>query len=1406
MAAQSWQQVLLADPKNTEALGGLARSAKAAGNTALANTFLDRLRAINPNDPGITRAAAVTAKQNQDAALAEASKYAQAGQYAQAMTIYRKVFGGSPPAGDWSLAYYETEAATEEGRPHAIAGLRAMSEKYPTEARYQVALGRILTYNPKTRVEGRRILGRHPSDAHASEAIRQSLVWDAPNPASGPEIRAYLAQHADPQLEQLLRDQPKAPVHAAAVRQGKPSAAEPVAGPSKQAAFPPQTYSAGAGGGKAMEEAYRALNAKHIEDAEARFRDLLATDPENARALAGMGYIRMGQSNFGGALSFLEQAKQNGARDPGLDPALATARFWFTMGEGAAALNENDLPTAEQRYQAALTVRPTSPEALEGLGGTLLKAQQPQAAIDVYEHYVRVKPGSPTPWRGLVLSEFGAGSAPQALLTERRIPPAVLAQLMRDPDFLRTLASAYSAVGRDVDAQRVLQAALELPFPADAGNLKIGTQLQYASLLQAANHLDQADGLYRQILAADPANSSAWQGMVRVQHGMKQDAQAVQTLQSMPQPVYEAAMRDIGFQTTVAAIYQEGNKPEVAQQILEHAVAQQTSTNQKPSVALEIQLAGIYLSRNLPQRAYPIYRQVLTDDPNRTDAWKGMLSVLHSSGRDQEALAQAQQISQPVRSQLEADAEYLQTMGAVYNSLGQPREAMVFINRVQQHYAARHAAAPSDVDIQDAWLLFNGANDAGLYRQLMLLGGRQDLTDEQRRTVQTIWTNWAVRRSNQDAAAGDSKRSLAILNAAAKAFPENPGVLRALASGYARGGLPKQAVAIFKAQDMSAATAIDYKAAVGAALAANDPKSAETWLRFGLEAYPRDAQMLLLGAKFEQARGNTARATDYFHASLAALPPSDPGAELAGELSQPGLTARLPSSTQPQDLASLLGAPATNDLDPNANVPPPRPYLPSYSNASGEAPVQLPGSSAVVPSYMTNPTRSRRPSNPVGQETLRNYVPQASVAPSNILPEQPDSETRTAASVLPSLPDTSAYVPQTATYTLPPLRNPSQSMPSPATSSRPPLADTAQSSISALPPPGDTDGITRLPAVSAVSRIQFGDALPPQSTASALPPLAATAESSIPALPLPGDTDQVAPRTAATTLTPRAAKNAPAPTTRNVQTSAARPPPPQMYRRNSPHESCRRRRSTVPTRRHPAQMGAAYTPAAVPSATWRRLSPERSGAARDHRRPAHGALRPQCPFSSGPTELARSPAHRTTTPGFPPTTPSTPPQSGSASQSGSEYQQGSRTQTGEYGQQYPRARRRPAVLSRPVRRRSRPIPLPSARPTTQYEQPQTPALRYPRRRPAAQRAALPDHRPPPSRNLRHPRMRTSSPGTSPRSAAPTIRTPPRPSYPHRCRCGSRPSLSWRPSKPATAPGSAALAAVATAAAPPALIA
>ena len=991
MAAQTWQQVLLADPRNTEALGGLARAAKLSGNPKLADSYIEKLREINPDDPGIARAQSMGTQTDHNADLQQAGKLAQQGQYAEAMAAYRKLYGDTPPAGDIALAYYETEAATEEGRPHAIAGLRYLVSKNPGDSRYQVALGRILTYNPKTRDEGRRMLKAHQLDPQAVEALHQSLRWDEKNPAATAEIREYLEHHNDAELERALREMPRAAAPVAPVKQ--------LSAEEKAAAALAAKYAA------ENQAAYKVLNskskdetehAKHLDEAEQMFKAIIAENPKDPGALAGMGYIRMQQTKFGGALTFLFAARENGSKDPGLPGAIEQSTFWNMMAEGAAALNENDLPAAEKQYRAALGMRPTSVEALEALGGTLLRAQQFDAASPYFAQFVKLKPSAPHAWRGLFLAQSGAGDAPKALATEKAMPAAVRAELYKDPLYLRELSSAYTKVGADGDAQRVLKAALDLPFPPDSRNLEAETQLQYAGLLQAANHLDQAAGLYRQVLAKNQNNVDAWQGLVRIQHTQGQDDQALQTLESMPPAAYALAMRDTGFDATVAGLYQTQKRLDVAQEILEKALSQQVSSGQKPSVAAQLQLAGIYLERNNPQQAYPIYQQLIKASPDRTEAWKGLLSALHSTARDSEALAEVQQIPSSTRAQLENDVDFLQTMGSVYNQLGQPQQASIFLRRVQQHYAQEHALPPADVDIQNAWLLYNSGNDTGLHRQLLTLGGRTDLTDPQRRTIQTIWANWAVRRANQSAAAGDTKRALAILNATARAFPDNPGVIKALAGGYSRAGMSRQAVLIWKSQDLKSASASDYKAAIGAALADGDTKDAELWLRFALNEYPKDSDLLILGAKFESARGDTNRAVDYYRASLDAMPPPDPGAELATELSRPvPLTnSQLPSSKFGQDLATLL-APNPNDksqalsVDQTPAAPQStQPYLPSYN--SSNAPIQFlsdPGqaspTTSVVPSYMATPTpKSNLPAAPTTaspRTRLRDYVPQASV-------------------------------------------------------------------------------------------------------------------------------------------------------------------------------------------------------------------------------------------------------------------------------------------------------------------------------------------------------------------------------------------------------------------------------------------
>jgi tetratricopeptide (TPR) repeat protein len=953
MSTQTWQQVLLADPNNAEAIAGLARAARLNGDMVLSNTYLDRLRAINPNDPNIARVNSLGTQQNQPAQLRQAAKLAQSGQYGPAMAIYRQVFGATPPIGEWSLAYYETEAATADGRAQAITALRGLTERFPADPRYQIALGRVLTYNPKTRDEGRTYLSRFPNEPQAVDALRLSLQWDVPNPAIAPQIRAFLALHSDPQLTQAL---------AAMDAQAGQHASSP---PTRTAALQ-RARSA------AVVAAYNALNTGHVDDAEARFKAMLAADPKDTSAVAGMGYVRMQQGNFTGAVSYLEQARHDDPSDAALAAALDTARFWFIMGEGQLALGQSDLTTAEKRYRAALALRPDSVEALNGLAGTLLKAQQAAAAVPIFRRVVEADPGDPEAWRGLFLAQYETGQAPSALATDRRIPEAAHSQLMGDPLFLRALAAAYSAVGRDRDAQTVLASALELPFPADSKGMQVDTQIQYAGLLLAANHLEQAAGLYRQVLAQDRTNVAAWQGLVQADHATGHDAEALESLKNMPPASYAAAMRDPGFLSIVASVNQSQKKLDVAQDLLEKAVAQQTAAGQKPSLGIQLQLAGIFMDRNAPQLAYPIYRQALNENPNLADAWAGLLAALHLTGRDKEAAAEA--IPAAARARLDDNVGYLRTMAAVYGTLGQSRQAALYLARAEQDFAAQNRLPPADVEVQQAWLLYNGMDDPALYRQLMALGSRSDLDPDQRDSVQSIWANWAVRRANQAAAAGDNRLALAILNAAAQTFPNNAAVHRALASGYAAAGQPQQAVAVYKTGSIVPVSVADFQTAVGAALAANDEQDAEHWIALGLAKYPADPQLLILGAKVEQARGNTSQAIDDYRASLRNMPPQTDTPAAKSPPATPPAPSSLPGPGHMQDLSILL-APDASSLaasgESYSSLPPPGAQAPT--SASGPPAVVAPnGPATVVPPYMTNPTPGAG-----GKGKLKDYVPQS---------------------------------------------------------------------------------------------------------------------------------------------------------------------------------------------------------------------------------------------------------------------------------------------------------------------------------------------------------------------------------------------------------------------------------------------
>lgn len=910
MAIQVWQQVLLSDPKNIDALAGMARDLKLTGSPK-ADAALERLRAVSPDDPNIPRIQALSSTRTQNDRLRQAGDLARQGRNEEAMRIYRDIYGDHPPDGDIAMAYYQTLYGTANGKAAAVEAMRALAQRNPGDSRYAIELGTMLTYDPRTRAEGIRLLEAHSKDANAQAPLRQALIWDSANPASAAELRQYIKEH--PQDSEIAAHLKENEGRLALMNSGIART------PAERAAF-------------------AALNAKRLDEAQTRFTELLERDPNNGRVAAGMGFLRMQQNNFAGAISYLTQAQQDGYKSQAVQNALAASRFWYTMSEASQAFAENQFELAAAKYKEALVMRPRSVEALNGLAGLLVKQQQFGEAAVVYEQLLKIDPRNADAWRGVFLAYAQDGQNQKALAIAAKFPPGVKAAEAKDPEYLRTLATIYHTEHRDADAQRVLAQALALPFPANGANLKADTRLQYAGILMEAHRFDQAAAMYAQIVNDDNGIVAAWMGLVSAHHELAQDNAAIGDVQKMPPATYESALSDVGFLTLLGSIYQQANQFDIAQTLFERAVKMQTASGGQPTMQLELQLAAVYLQRGNSDHAYALYRQVLLAHPDRADAWKGLIAAMQATHHDTEALAEIALIPAPVGKQLESDFDFVQGEASLYAATGDTAHATEYMNRVQAHYAKLRTAAPANIEIQNAWLLYNTRNDRALYPVLMRLGARQDLTPVQRETVQTIWANWSVRRAGTAIDNGDNERAVEILEAAGLAFPDNVTVRKVLAGGYLRTGHAKQALNIYKSLPMQDSTAAEFQGAIGAALAANDKTQAEQWLRQALERFPKDAAILGMAARFEQARGDNQRAADYWRASIAAMPQPSPTDRLAHDLAYPDTDLKPHKAATAADLQRLLDP--ENEPFPKTNKLPPLPaYGPDPYN--GIAPVVL---------------------------------------------------------------------------------------------------------------------------------------------------------------------------------------------------------------------------------------------------------------------------------------------------------------------------------------------------------------------------------------------------------------------------------------------------------------------------------
>jgi cellulose synthase operon protein C len=951
LAADNWRQVLLIDPKQPDALAALASYYQSIGDTTHAQQYLQQMRSAGASAPV---AAPKGGASGGDPRLQQAAQLAAGHHYKEALALYRQVFGASPPAGSWAVAYYETEAAIPEELPSAVAGLRALIAKYPQDPTYQLSLGRVLTYRPATRLEGARMLAELRGSAAQMEQARadwrQAILWDPTGPAATQTAAQYLRRYPDSELEARLKS--------AEARPAKPE--PPVESPLEG-------------------EGYKALAAGDLDVAREKFSSLLGLPGSAGKAHAGLGYVAMQEQDFPAAVDNFQQARLHGLQTPAIDKALLESRYFEALSEGNKALKAKDFDAAAADFGHARQIDPQRPEAIEALAGAQLAAGQPGKAEGLFAVVVKSNPDNLDAWVEWLDALLAAGEAQQVLDEQTKIPAGINRRLEQRVDYLAILSSANKALGDDAAAQRLIDRIEDAA--SRGGAQSAAAQLRAAGLLMQQGNTDGAAQLCRSIVQTDHGDVEAWEILVRAAHVSGDDISAISVAERMPEAVYKSALKDPEFLMTLAAIDQSREQYDQAAKLLERARSM-GSEDLANSPRLQLQLASLDLASGNPEHAYNTYRKVASEYPDQLQAWSGMLAALHAGKHDQEALLSVQRIPPEVSLRLRADAAFLQVLASIYSESGHPRQALECLRAVSALYQQRNQAVPFAVDTQFAWLLLNEGDQRQLAAALDRLGNHRGLTAAQKLELENIWAAWSMRRAEADYTAGNAHKALAILQIANEAYPDNTALRRELCSMYVRTGNPGPALKIYEEMNWETAKVGDYASAVDAALVAHRMPTADKWLQEGLQRYPGNDQLLALGARLEEQRGDVKRAKQYLLAEIDNSRPTADGGSGPGAAPLSGLPSieddDAPSAAVPpgKALAEMLGATSGSPLHSPSNsksTPAKATAAPSLDSRSG---VVTPNPAATLPDRPANERFDPLPPNPTVQRSLRdeNFV------------------------------------------------------------------------------------------------------------------------------------------------------------------------------------------------------------------------------------------------------------------------------------------------------------------------------------------------------------------------------------------------------------------------------------------------
>ncbi|MGK3194852.1 cellulose synthase subunit BcsC-related outer membrane protein [Enterobacter soli] len=489
LASESLKKVLMVDANNTQALYLMALWAQQNGDLQTAAQWRARLAKVSPGDAGLQaldNARQMT--QVPQGTLTLARQQARSGNIPAALDTWKTLFNGDTPPASLAPEYYQTMGSDKALYPQALAELQRFSAQNPQDNAARVALGKMLTWREETRRDGMMQLQEMASGSKDADAgLRQALLWLGPKPGDEQFYDTWLQRH--PQDSEV------------------------------------QAYYRKNVGGAAKGEGFTALNSGNTDAAKRQFEQVLQTNPQDADALAGMGYIAQRKGDYQAAAQYLGRAASQGGDASAQRQAQADdAAFYGQLAQAQQALKEGNISQA-----LALSAPLAQQTGERGTAAKLFRADvlrhnkdYPQAE-QILREMVNNQPQNGAARENLyyVLKEQNKTDDAQAILRtlpaslQAKLQPRVVTGLLGDP--VRRQAQQAVDSGNTQQAIAILrQGVARLPddpwLRLDLARLlqKSGADGEAASVMQPASRPGAgASALYASALFA--SENDAWQ-------------------------------------------------------------------------------------------------------------------------------------------------------------------------------------------------------------------------------------------------------------------------------------------------------------------------------------------------------------------------------------------------------------------------------------------------------------------------------------------------------------------------------------------------------------------------------------------------------------------------------------------------------------------------------------------------------------------------------------------------------------------------------------------------------------------------------------------------------------------------------------------------------------------------------